>query len=100
MLVPPSADIVSNVFTTSAGFTNIDPVIEEINHINKTDYVYVIISGGITEASGQHLAMMKRFAPKVKLILVDYIDIIGFVDVVYLFDHGINVSAAVRRYCE
>jgi uncharacterized protein with von Willebrand factor type A (vWA) domain len=66
-------DVVNTLLTISAdGGTNIDPVIEEINRINKTDYVYVIISDGITEASGQHLAMMKRFAPKVKLILVDY----------------------------
>ncbi len=40
--------------------------------INKTDYIYIIISDGITEASEQHLNMLRRFAPRVKLILVDY----------------------------
>jgi uncharacterized protein with von Willebrand factor type A (vWA) domain len=66
-------DVVNTLLTISAdGGTNIDPVIEEINRINKTDYVYVIISDGITEASEQHLAVLRRFAPRVKLILVDY----------------------------
>jgi len=70
--VKPS-DIVNTLLTISAdGGTNIDSVIEEINHINKMDYIYIIISDGITEASGQHLAMLRRFAPRVKLILVDY----------------------------
>ncbi|MFP3239967.1 MAG: hypothetical protein RXQ94_02415 [Caldivirga sp.] len=67
------ADVVNTLLTISAdGGTNIDPVIEEIARINKTDYVYVIISDGITEASEQHIQMLKRFAPRVKLILVDY----------------------------
>jgi uncharacterized protein with von Willebrand factor type A (vWA) domain len=67
------ADVVNTLLAISAdGGTNIDPVIEEINRINKTDYVYVIISDGITEASGQHLTVLRRFAPRVKLILVDY----------------------------
>jgi uncharacterized protein with von Willebrand factor type A (vWA) domain len=66
-------DVVNTLLTISAdGGTNIDSVIEEINHINKTDYIYIIISDGITEASGQHLAVLRRFAPRVKLILVDY----------------------------
>ena len=66
-------DVVNTLLTISAdGGTNIDPVIEEISRINKTDYVYVIISDGITEASEQHIQMLKRFAPRVKLILVDY----------------------------
>jgi uncharacterized protein with von Willebrand factor type A (vWA) domain len=66
-------DVVNTLLTISAdGGTNIDPVIEEIARINKTDYVYVIISDGITEASEQHLEMLKRFAPRVKLILIDY----------------------------
>jgi uncharacterized protein with von Willebrand factor type A (vWA) domain len=66
-------DVVNTLLTINAdGGTNIDPVIEEIARINKTDYVYVIISDGITEASGQHIQMLKRFAPRVKLILVDY----------------------------
>jgi len=67
------ADVVNTLLTISAdGGTNIDSVIEEINHINKTDYIYIIISDGITEASEQHMAMLRRFAPRVKLILVDY----------------------------
>jgi uncharacterized protein with von Willebrand factor type A (vWA) domain len=67
------ADVVNTLLTISAdGGTNIDPVIEEIVRINKADYVYVIISDGITEASEQHIQMLKRFAPKVRLILVDY----------------------------
>ncbi len=67
------ADVVNVLLTIDAdGGTNIDPVIEEINHINKTDYIYIIISDGITEASEQHLAELRRFAPRVKLILVDY----------------------------
>ena len=66
-------DVVNALLTISAdGGTNIDSVIEEINHINKTDYIYIIISDGITEASQQHLDMLRRFAPRVKLILVDY----------------------------
>ena len=64
------ADVVNTLLTISAdGGTNIDPV---INHINKTDYIYIIISDGITEASEQYLAVLRRFAPRVKLILVDY----------------------------
>jgi uncharacterized protein with von Willebrand factor type A (vWA) domain len=67
------ADVVNALLTISAdGGTNIDPVIEEIARINKTDYVYIIISDGITEASEQHLAVLRKFAPRVKLILVDY----------------------------
>jgi len=67
------AEVVNTLLTISAdGGTNIDSVIEEINHINKTDYIYIIISDGITEASEQHMAMLRRFAPRVKLILVDY----------------------------
>jgi len=67
------ADVVNTLLTISAdGGTNIDSVIEEINHINKMDYIYIIISDGITEASEQHLNMLRRFAPRVKLILVDY----------------------------
>jgi uncharacterized protein with von Willebrand factor type A (vWA) domain len=67
------ADVVNTLLTISAdGGTDIDPVIEEIARINKTDYIYIIISDGITEASEQHLNMLRRFAPRVKLILVDY----------------------------
>jgi len=67
------ADVVNTLLTISAdGGTNIDSVIEEINHINKMDYIYIIISDGITEASEQHIQMLERFAPRVKLILVDY----------------------------
>jgi len=66
-------DVVNALLTISAdGGTNIDPVIEEIARINKTDYIYIIISDGITEASEQYLAVLRRFAPRVKLILVDY----------------------------
>jgi uncharacterized protein with von Willebrand factor type A (vWA) domain len=66
-------DVVNTLLTISAdGGTNIDSVIEEINRINKTDYIYIIISDGITEASEQHLATLRRFVHSVKLILVDY----------------------------
>jgi uncharacterized protein with von Willebrand factor type A (vWA) domain len=66
-------DVMNTLLTISAdGGTNIDPVIEEIARINKTDYIYVIISDGITEASEQHIQTLKRFAPRVRLILVDY----------------------------
>jgi uncharacterized protein with von Willebrand factor type A (vWA) domain len=66
------ADVVNTLLTISAdGGTNIDPVIEEIARINKTDYVYIIISDGITEASEQHIQILRRFAPRVKLILID-----------------------------
>jgi len=66
-------DVVNTLLTISAdGGTNIDSVIEEINRINKTDYIYIIISDGITEASEQHLNALRRFASRTKLILIDY----------------------------
>jgi Uncharacterized protein containing a von Willebrand factor type A (vWA) domain len=54
------------------GGTNIDPVLEEITRIGKKDYIYLIISDGITEASED---VLKKFAEsglvsRTKLILI------------------------------
>jgi uncharacterized protein with von Willebrand factor type A (vWA) domain len=55
------------------GGTNIDPVLQEILAINKPDYLYVIISDGITEASE---SVLNEFAKSsvvknTKLILIN-----------------------------
>jgi uncharacterized protein with von Willebrand factor type A (vWA) domain len=66
-------DIVRVLLTISAdGGTNIDPVLEEVMRLGRRDYVYIIVSDGITEASQD---VLRRFeasglAGQVRLILV------------------------------
>jgi uncharacterized protein with von Willebrand factor type A (vWA) domain len=66
-------DVVRVLLTIKAdGGTNIDPVLEEILRLGRKDYVYVIISDGITEASPE---ILKRFeasglARQVRVILI------------------------------
>jgi len=54
------------------GGTDIDPVLEEIMRIGKNDYIYIIISDGITEASKEVLKKFEEsgLAKRTKLILV------------------------------
>jgi uncharacterized protein with von Willebrand factor type A (vWA) domain len=54
------------------GGTDIDPVLEEIMRIGKNDYIYIIISDGITEASDEVLKKFEEsgLAKRTKLILV------------------------------
>jgi uncharacterized protein with von Willebrand factor type A (vWA) domain len=54
------------------GGTNIDPVLEEITRIGKAEYLYVIISDGITEASSDILEKFREsgLAKRTKLILI------------------------------
>jgi len=67
------AKVIDVLLTISAdGGTNIDPVLEEIVRVGKQDYVYIIISDGITEASSEVLKKFKEsgLASRTKLILV------------------------------
>ncbi len=67
--------IVETLLKISAdGGTDIDVVLEEIMRIGKPDYVYIIISDGITQASNDVLEKFKQsgLAKNTKLILVDY----------------------------
>jgi uncharacterized protein with von Willebrand factor type A (vWA) domain len=54
------------------GGTDIDPVLEEIVKLGKAEYLYIIISDGITEASSETLEKFKEsgLAKRTKLILV------------------------------
>jgi uncharacterized protein with von Willebrand factor type A (vWA) domain len=54
------------------GGTNIDPVLEEIVNLGKQEYLYLIISDGITEASTDVLAKFREsgLAKRTKLILI------------------------------
>ncbi|MGC9119515.1 MAG: hypothetical protein ACP5I3_11100 [Thermoproteus sp.] len=54
------------------GGTNATPVLEEILHIGRPDYLYVIVSDGITEAEPEVLERFERsgLARRTKLILV------------------------------
>jgi uncharacterized protein with von Willebrand factor type A (vWA) domain len=54
------------------GGTDIDPVLEEISKLGKTEYLYIIISDGITEASTEILEKFRDsgLAKRTKLILV------------------------------
>jgi uncharacterized protein with von Willebrand factor type A (vWA) domain len=67
------ADIVKTLLTIQAdGGTDIDPVLEEITRLGKADYVYMIISDGITEANTSVLEAFKRsgLASRTKLVLI------------------------------
>ena len=65
--------IVEVLLTISAdGGTNIDPVLEEIMRIGKPDYLYIVISDGITEADPEVLKKfeMSGLARRTKLVLI------------------------------
>jgi uncharacterized protein with von Willebrand factor type A (vWA) domain len=67
------ARIVDILLTVSAdGGTDIDPVLEEIVRLGKQEYIYIIISDGITEASDEVLKKFEEsgLAKRTKLILV------------------------------
>jgi len=66
-------DIVNVLLTIEAdGGTNVDPVLEEIVRLGKGDFVYIIISDGITVASSAVLEAFARsgLAKRTKLILI------------------------------
>ena len=66
-------DIVKTLLTIKAdGGTAIDPVLEEIMNIGRRDYVYIIISDGITEASRETLEHLKAsgLARQTRVILI------------------------------
>jgi uncharacterized protein with von Willebrand factor type A (vWA) domain len=70
--VSPAKIIETLLKIEADGGTNIDPVLEEIMRIGKEEYVYVIVSDGITEASE---GVLKKFeesglAKRTKLIAV------------------------------
>jgi uncharacterized protein with von Willebrand factor type A (vWA) domain len=67
------ADIIRTLLTIQAdGGTDIDPVLEEITHLGKPDYVYIIISDGITSADDSVLEAFKHsgLASRMKLVLI------------------------------
>ncbi|PNV78854.1 MAG: hypothetical protein C0179_08340 [Fervidicoccus sp.] len=66
--------IIDTLLRISAdGGTNIDPVLKEIISIGKTDYIYIIISDGITEASNDVLSefIKSGVIKNTKLILIN-----------------------------
>jgi len=69
------AKVVETLLTIEAdGGTDVDPVIEEIARLGKQEYLYVIISDGITSSNEE---ILKKFiasglAKRTKLILVPY----------------------------
>ena len=68
-----SAKVVEVLLKIEAdGGTNIDPVLEEIVNLGKQEYLYLIISDGITEASTDVLAKFREsaLAKRTKLILI------------------------------
>jgi uncharacterized protein with von Willebrand factor type A (vWA) domain len=67
------AKIVETLLKIKAdGGTDIDPVLEEIMHIHKKEYTYIIISDGITGASGNVLERFETsgLAKRTKLIAI------------------------------
>jgi len=67
------AKIVETLLRIDAdGGTDIDPVLEEIMRIGKTEYVYIIISDGITEADPDILQKFKDsgLVKRTRLILI------------------------------
>jgi uncharacterized protein with von Willebrand factor type A (vWA) domain len=65
------AKIVKTLLEIEAnGGTDIDPVLKEIMHLGKEEYLYIIISDGITEASDDILRKFERLAKRTKLIVV------------------------------
>jgi len=70
--VNPSRVVETLLKIEADGGTNIDPVLTEITNIGKKEYLYIIISDGITEASAEVLEKFRAsgLAQRVKLILV------------------------------
>jgi len=70
--VNPSRVVETLLKIEADGGTNIDPVLEEITRIGKKDYIYLIISDGITEANAETLKMFKEsdLVSRTKLILI------------------------------
>jgi len=70
--VNPSRVVETLLKIEADGGTNIDPVLEEMTRIGKKEYLYIIISDGITEANTEVLERFKSsgLAQRVKLILV------------------------------
>ena len=67
------AKIVETLLKIDAdGGTDIDPVLEEIVRIGKTEYIYIIISDGITDADSSVLQRFREsgIAKRTRLILV------------------------------
>jgi uncharacterized protein with von Willebrand factor type A (vWA) domain len=66
-------DVVNTLLTIEAdGGTNVDPVLGEIVRLGKGDFLYIIISDGITVASAAVLEAFSRsgLASRTKLILI------------------------------
>ena len=70
--VNPSRVVETLLKIEADGGTNIDPVLTEICNLGKKEYLYIIISDGITEASQEVLEKFKAsgLAQRTKLILV------------------------------
>jgi len=70
--VNPSRVVETLLKIEADGGTNIDPVLSEICNLGKKEYLYIIISDGITEASQEVLEKFKAsgLAQRTKLILV------------------------------
>jgi Uncharacterized protein containing a von Willebrand factor type A (vWA) domain len=70
--VNPSRVVETLLKIEADGGTNIDPVLTEICSLGKKEYLYIIISDGITEASAEVLEKFKAsgLAKRTKLILV------------------------------
>jgi uncharacterized protein with von Willebrand factor type A (vWA) domain len=67
------AKVVDVLLKISAdGGTDIDPVLSEILRVGKSDYLYVIVSDGITEASEDVLRKFREsgLAKRTKLVLI------------------------------
>jgi len=70
--VKPS-DVARTLLTIKAdGGTDVDPVLQEILRLGKRDYVYIVVSDGITEASAEVLKAFEAsgLARRTKLILI------------------------------
>ena len=102
------AKIVDVLLRISAdGGTNIDPVLREILAINKPDYLYIIISDGITEASESVLSEFakSRVLKNTKLVLVDYysapsfnwVELLKKLNNVYLVNDVASLDEAVKK---
>jgi uncharacterized protein with von Willebrand factor type A (vWA) domain len=89
-------DIVRVLLTIDAdGGTNIDAVLEEILRIGKRDYLYLIISDGITEAENN---VMKRWvesglAKRTRLVLIDYYANYRWLEVLRGYGNVFNVKS-------
>jgi Uncharacterized protein containing a von Willebrand factor type A (vWA) domain len=91
------------------GGTNIDPVLEEITRIGKKEYLYIIISDGITEASQEVLEKFKAsgLAKRTKLILVppaseryNWVQLLKQYSNVYYARDVVDFTTAARKALE